>query len=178
VEVSDDFAHRLQLDRIRDGERLDLIAGDQERTAIAERLRLDGLERFEAHVALSREGSTVRAVGRISARLNQSCVVTGEPVPAHVDEPFELAFVPEPSTAQPDEELELGQGDLDVVFHDGAAIDLGSALADTLALSLDPYPRSAGADAALKEAGVVSEEEAGPFGALAQLKRKMEGGEA
>jgi uncharacterized metal-binding protein YceD (DUF177 family) len=175
--VSDTFAHRLQLDRIRDGERLDLVADEQEKKAIAERLRLEGLERFEAHVALAREGSTVRAQGRISARLKQSCVVTGEPVPAHVDEPFELAFVPEPSTAQPDEELELGQGDLDVVFHDGAAIDLGSALADTLALSLDPYPRSAGAEAALKDAGVVSEEEAGPFGALAQLKRKMEGGD-
>ena len=49
-----------------------------------------------------------------------------------------------------------------MVFHDGAAIDLGSAIADTLALSLDPYPRSAGADAALKEAGVLSEERSQP----------------
>jgi hypothetical protein len=38
-------------------------------------------------------------------------------------------------------------------------------------LALDPYPRSAGADAALKEAGVLSEIEAGPFAALAKLKR-------
>ena len=44
-----------------------------------------------------------------------------------------------------------------MVFHDGAAIDLGGAIADTLALGLDPYPRSAGAEAALKEAGVLSE---------------------
>ena len=175
--MSDTFAHRLQLDRIRDGERLDLVADEAERKAIAERLRLDGLERFEAHVALSREGSTVNAKGRILARLDQSCVVTGEPVAAHVDEPFEIAFMPEPSTAAPDEELELGEADLDIVFHDGAAIDLGSALADTLALSLDPYPRSAGAESALKDAGVLSEEEAGPFGALAQLKRRMEGGD-
>ena len=52
----------------------------------------------------------------------------------------------------------------------GAMIDLGEALADTLALSLDPYPRSAGADAALKEAGVMSEEEASPFAILAKLR--------
>lgn len=175
--MTDNFAHRLKLDRIRDGERIDLVADEQERKAIAERLRLDGLKRFEAHVALTREGSTVRAMGRISARLDQSCVVTGDPVPANIDEPFELAFVPEPAPGHPDEEVELGEGDLDLIFHDGAAIDLGSALADTLALSLDPYPRSAGAEAALKDAGVISEEEAGPFGALAQLKRKMEGGE-
>jgi uncharacterized metal-binding protein YceD (DUF177 family) len=176
--LSNDFAHRVALDRIRDGERIDLIADEAERSAVAERLRLDRIERFEAHVALSRDGQSVRATGRISARLDQRCVVTGEPVAAHIDEPFDIAFVPEPPPGKPDEEVELGEGDLDVIFHDGASIDLGSALADTLALSLDPYPRSAGAEAALKEAGVLSEEEAGPFAALAQLKRKMEGGEA
>jgi uncharacterized metal-binding protein YceD (DUF177 family) len=87
-----------------------------------------------------------------------------------VDEPFELVFMPEPATTGPDEEIELGESDCDVVFHDGAAIDLGTAIADTLALSLDPYPRSAAADAALKEAGVLTEEQASPFAALAKLK--------
>ena len=67
--------------------------------------------------------------------------------------------------------MELGERDLDVVFHDGSAIDLGSALADTLALSLNPYPRSAGADAALKEAGVLTEEQASPFAVLAKLRK-------
>ena len=57
---------------------------------------------------------------------------------------------------QPDEEVELVESDCDVVFHDGSAIDLGSAIADTLALGLDPYPRSAGAEAELKEAGVLT----------------------
>jgi len=113
----------------------------------------------------------VRAKGRLVAALDQSCVVTGEPVAAHIDEAFALMFVPEPPVARPDEEVELGQGDLDVVFHDGASIDLGGALADTLALSLDPYPRSAGADAALKEAGVLSEEQASPFAVLAKLRK-------
>jgi uncharacterized metal-binding protein YceD (DUF177 family) len=61
-----------------------------------------------------------------------------------------------------------------VVFHDGATIDLGGAIADTLALALDPYPRSAGADEALREAGVISEAEASPFAVLARLKGKDE----
>jgi len=65
----------------------------------------------------------------------------------------------------------LGPADCDVVFYDEGIIDLGSAIADTLALSLNPYPRSAGADAALKEAGILTEAEAGPFAALAQLKK-------
>jgi uncharacterized metal-binding protein YceD (DUF177 family) len=82
--------------------------------------------------------------------------------------------MPEPPPDHPEEEIELGGGDLDVVFHDGAEIDLGGAIADTLALSLDPYPRSAGADAALKEAGVMTEEQASPFAVLAELKGRKE----
>lgn len=169
--MTDSFAHRLPLNQIRDGERLDLIADDAERRSVAERLGLQSLDRLEAHVALERKGEMVRATGRIRSTLCQNCVVTGDPIDANVDEPFELLFLPEPTSDSHDEEVELGSSDCDTVFHDGSAIDLGSAIADTLALSLDPYPRSPGAEAALKEAGVLSEEEAGPFAALAKLKR-------
>ncbi|HEU4695455.1 MAG TPA: DUF177 domain-containing protein [Sphingomicrobium sp.] len=169
--MTDRFAHHLRLDQIRDGDRLDLVADEAERSAIAGRLGLPELDRLEAHVSLSKTSDVVRAKGRIGASLAQSCVVTSEPVPEHVDEPFQILFTPEPETAHADEEIELGEADCDVVFHDGAAIDLGTAIADTLALSLDPYPRSAGADAALKEAGVLTEEQASPFAALAKLKK-------
>lgn len=169
--MNDRFAHHLRLDQIRDGERFDLVADDAERQAVAERLGLWQLDRLEAHVTLSRVGPAVRAEGRIAAALEQSCVVTNEPVTAHVDEPFALLFIPEPETIGPEEEIELGEEDCDVVFYNGAAIDLGSAVADTLALSIDPYPRSASAGAALKEAGVLTEEQASPFAALAKLKR-------
>ena len=169
--MTDDFAHRLPLNQIRDGERIDLNADEDERKAVADRLALRGLDRLNAHATLERKGEIVRAVGRLKASVRQSCVVTDEPVDAHVDEAFDIHFIPEPRIDSPDEEVELVASDCDVVFHDGAAIDLGSAIADTLALSLDPYPRSAGAMTALKEAGVLSEAEAGPFAALAKLKR-------
>jgi uncharacterized metal-binding protein YceD (DUF177 family) len=169
--MTDRFAHHLRLDQIRDGDRLDLVADEAERSAIAGRLGLPELDRLEAHVSLSKTGDVVRAKGRIGASLAQSCVVTSEPVPEHVDEPFEILFTPEPETAHADEEIELGEADCDVVFHDGAAIDLGTAIADPLALSLEPYPPPAGPDAALKEAGVLTEEQASPFAALAKLKK-------
>jgi uncharacterized metal-binding protein YceD (DUF177 family) len=172
----EDFAHRLTLGRIRDGERIDLLADDAERQAIAKRLDLASLDRLEAHASLLLHGESVRATGRVAASLQQRCVVTGEPVAAHVDEAFEIAFVPEPQVG--DEEIELKPEDCDVVFHDGATIDLGSAIADTLALSLNPYPRSASAETALREAGVLSEEEAGPFAALAQLRKNLAGEES
>ena len=140
---------------------------------MARRLALPSVERLEAHVKLSRAGEVVRAEGRLVAALEQSCVVTGDAVSAHIDEPLLVQFVLEPS-ADPDEEVELDEADCDTVFHDGSAIDLGMAIADTLALSLDPYPRSAGADAALKEAGVLTQEQASPFAVLAGLKRRTE----
>jgi uncharacterized metal-binding protein YceD (DUF177 family) len=168
-----DFAHRLPLDQIREGDRLDIVADGEERAAVADRLGLLSLDRFEAHAMLSRDGQTIRAAGRLKASLEQACVATGDPVPAHLDEAFELRFVPEPKGGKADDEIELGQSDLDTIFHDGSAIDLGGAVTDTLALTLDPYPRSAGADAALKEAGVLTEDEASPFAALAALKEKL-----
>jgi uncharacterized metal-binding protein YceD (DUF177 family) len=169
--MSDRFAHQLRLDQIRDGARLDLSADESERQEIAGRLGLPALDRLEAHVTLSRSGEMVRAEGRVLAALDQDCVVTGDPVRAHVDEPFAILFVREPPDHAPDEEIELGAADCDTVFYDGSAIDLGGAIADTLALSLDPYPRSAGAEAALREAGVFTEQQAGPFAVLAGLKR-------
>lgn len=168
--MSDDFAHQLKIDHIRDGDRLDLTASEAERHTIADRLNLESIGRLEAHAVLERKGVVVQARGRVQASLEQACVVTGDPVPALVDEAFDIVFTPEPEQSRSDEEVELGSADCDVVFHDGSSIDLGAAIADTLALALDPYPRSAGAEAALKEAGVLDEQQAGPFAALAALK--------
>nr|WP_245198028.1 DUF177 domain-containing protein [Sphingomonas kaistensis] len=156
---------------MRDGQRVDYHADEAERAAVAERLDLLGLDRLEAVVTLRAEGEKVRAEGRLRASVTQACVATGEPVPATVDEPITLLFMPEPSGTA-DEEVELSAEDLDVIFHDGREIDLAAAIADELSLALDPYPRSAGAEDALKEAGVLSEEQAGPFAALAALKGK------
>ena len=169
--MRDDFAHRLRLDTVAPGQRLDLVADETERQAVAERLRLASLERLEAHAVLERDGPQVRARGRVKAALEQSCIATGDPVAEHVDEPFDIKFVPAPVDGVPDDEIELGAEDCDVVFYDGQAIDLGEAIADTLALAMQPYPRSPDAEHALKEAGVLSEAEAGPFAALAKLKR-------
>ena len=173
--MSDPFAQPLPIDRIRDGERLDVTADEAARTRIAERLGLTRLDRLEAHVVLERNGANILAKGRVLASLDQSCVITSEPVAAHIDEPFEVKFVPEPTVATPDEEIELAADDCDIMFHDGATIDLGAAVADSLALALDPYPRSTAAAAALKEAGVMSEAEASPFAVLAKLKGGDEG---
>ena len=172
--MTDRFAHQIRIDQIADGTRLDLSADERERKAIAARLGLPSLARLEAHAVLTRTNDSVRAEGRLSAALEQHCVITGDPVAAHIDEPFAVQFIREQG-AGPHDEIELGEEDCDTIFYEGGTIDLGAAIADTLALSLDPYPRSASADAALKESGILTEQQAGPFAALAQLKKGSDG---
>ena len=171
-----DFGHRLTLDRIRDGDRLDLVADADERAAVAARLDLPSLERLDAHAVLRRDGDTVHASGRVKASLEQRCVATGEALAVRIDEAFDLRFIPEYKTAGGDEEFELGADELDTLFHDGLVIDLGAAIADSLALGLDPYPRSPDAAETLRHAGVIPEDEARPYSALSALKGMLDKG--
>jgi len=170
-----EFSRPVALDALGGApRRFEIEANEAERAALAERFGLLALDALTADVALVREGQEVRAEGHVHARATQSCVATGAPVPAEVDAPLGLVFRPLVE-ARPDEEIELGEEELDVVFYEGGAIDLGEAAAQTLYLALDPYPRSPDAEAALRAAGVKSEEEAGPFGALAGLKDRLSG---
>jgi uncharacterized metal-binding protein YceD (DUF177 family) len=143
-----------------------------ERAALAKRFGLLALDRLEAEVTLKPEGAAYLAEGRLLGAAVQACVATGEPVVASIEEDFRIRFVAE-AGHDADAELELDADDCDTLFHDGRAIDLGEAVAQSFALALDPFPRSANADAALKAAGVKDESEAGPFGALAALKDKL-----
>ena len=169
-----EFSRPVRIDTLGSEPRTLAVEADEpEREALARRFGLVAIDRLTAEAALERKGEDVVATGRIEAAVTQSCVASGEPVQAAVDEPFELLFRPMPASGRPDEEVELSEGELDVIFYEGGAVDVGEAVAETLALSLDPYPRAPGSEEALKAAGVKSEEEAGPFGALASLRDKL-----
>lgn len=176
-----EFARPHRLDQIGAGaSEVAIRAEPAERTALAERFGLLAIDSLDARYRLRREASGVRASGHVSAAVVQACVVTGDPVPARVEEDFEIRFLPEPGETA--DEVEVSADECDTVFYSGGAIDLGEAAAETLALALDPFPRSAEAALALKQAGVLTEEEAaaaaqeaGPFGALSALKGRLEG---
>jgi uncharacterized metal-binding protein YceD (DUF177 family) len=166
-----EFSRPERLDAIGAGDRQVAVAADaDERAALARRFRLPAVARLEGDFTLRREATGVRVRGRVTGAVTQACSVTGEPLPATADEVVDLLFVPQPTEGG--DEIELGDDSIDVVFYDGGTIDLGETAAETLALALDPFPRGPNADAALRNAGVLSEGEAGPFGALAALLKK------
>lgn len=167
--MTPEFSRPVRIDTIGEGSRSIAIEADEaERAALATRFGLIALDSLSADAVLRREGDAILAEGRMRAVATQACVASGAPVPAKVDEGFNLRFVPE-SEADADE-IELAPEDWDTIDYSGGAIDLGEAVAETLALGLDPFPRAPEADAILKEAGVLSEDEAAeassPFAAL------------
>lgn len=169
-----EFSRPVRVDTLGSEPRRQRIEADEgERVALAKRFDLLGIGRLAAEALLARDGLDVTAEGRIEGEVTQSCVATGVPVEERIDAPFRLVFRPAPEEGRPDEEIELSPSELDVVFYEGDAIDLGEAAAETLALALDPYPRTPDAEEALRAAGVKTEAEAGPFGALAGLRDKL-----
>ncbi|HEX6376923.1 MAG TPA: DUF177 domain-containing protein [Allosphingosinicella sp.] len=165
-----EFSRRYRLDALSvDPRSVEIEAEPAEREALARRFGLVAVAALTAEAELRRSGENVAAAGRLRARVTQSCIATAEPVEAAVEEDFRVDFRPPPAVDR-EEEIELGESELDVVFYEGGAVDLGEAVAQTLLLALDPYPRSAAAEAALREAGVESEAEArakpSPFAGL------------
>lgn len=167
-----EFSRPVRLDTLGDGaRRIAIEAKEPERIALSRRFGLLAIDRLEAEAELHSVGEVVLASGRLRAAVTQACVASGEPVEAKIDEPFTLKFVPE--TAVGEDEVELGEDDLDVIGFEGSAIDLGEAAAQTLVLALDPFPRAPDADRVLRDAGVIGEQDAGPFAVLKGLKDKL-----
>ncbi len=166
-----EFSRTVRIDTLGEAPRTMEIAADEpERAALAERFDLVAIERLSAELSLSRKGEAVAASGTLRAAVTQSCVVTDGPVPAEIDESFAIEFRPQPR-AGAEEEIELGEEEMDIVFYDGAMIDVGEAVAETLSLALDPYPRSPEAEEALREAGIKDEAQAARAGAEAKAAR-------
>ena len=174
MNAAPEFSRPVPIDTLGSAPReMSIGANEAERAALASRFGLLEIERLSAEAAVTRNGDHVVATGTLSAKVAQSCVATGEPVEETVDEEFRIEFRPQPAGTSDADEIELGEGELDVVFYDGSSIDVGEAVAETLSLSLQPFPRAPNAEEALREAGVQNEGEAGAFGALAALRDKL-----
>ncbi|MFN5819707.1 MAG: YceD family protein, partial [Novosphingobium sp.] len=124
-----------------------------------------------ARVELVREAAGASATGRLTGEIVQSCAVSGEDLPVSIDEPVNLHFVPAGADSAPDEEIELEADELDEIEFEGGLFDLGEALAQTLALAIDPYAVGPNAEEARRKAGLLDKDTRGPFAALAALKK-------
>lgn len=170
---STEFSRSFDVRQV-EGKAVRLIANEAERAALARRFALVSIGKVEADILLERDGRAVKAKGTLSADIVQSCAVSGEDLPVTINESLSFRFVPQAVDHTPDEEIELGADDCDEIEYSGTFFDLAEAVAQSLALAIDPFATGPGADQARHRGGILGEEASGPFAALAALKKKKD----
>ena len=166
-----EFSRLIDIRKI-DGKALDVVATPAECAALALRFSLVSIGGLTARVQLVRDGEVVLANGRLVADIVQACAISAEDLPVRIDEPLALRFLSENAVAVPiSEEEELSADACDEIPFEGDRLDLGEALAQSLALAIDPFATGPEADAIRQKAGLIDEGLAGPFAALAKLKK-------
>lgn len=163
---------RMVRSRPHPPETLTITANADERTALAKRFGVIGIDALSADLSLTPDGDGVAAKGRMSAELVQNCAVSGEDFATRIEEPLDLRFVPAGSIETSEDEIELASDAADEIEFDGDSFDLGEAIAQSLGLAIDPYAEGPGADEARSAAGLT--DDAAPRGPLADLLEGLE----
>lgn len=154
-----EFSRPFAVDALPAGGRSFAIeATARECAAVARRLGLVALHRLRAEGTVSPTGGDgVRMAGRLTAEVEQTCVVTLEAFAAEIQAPFETIFsrsVREDDAPSRDAHaIDADRGDFGAAscaeeFYEpleGDGIDLGEAVTQQLAIELELYPRKPGA---------------------------------
>ena len=140
-----------------------LDASPEECAALAARMLLPAVHSLRCEFRLTDETrGHFGACGHLRARITQTCVITLEDFDIEIDEMFQIHFVP-----AGEETAVIDPEDDDDLPYQGNTIDLGEAAAEQLALTLDPYPRSPGAELPAE----AQEDAPHPFAALGALRK-------
>ncbi|HLG87864.1 MAG TPA: DUF177 domain-containing protein [Alphaproteobacteria bacterium] len=166
-----EFSRPIAVDRLSSVEFVEAIEADSgERARLAERFGLVSLDRLDASVRIRRrEGGNVRVAGQLAADIVQTCVITLEPFPSHIEDSFTVEYTEAPPEAKQDLSLDLEYETPEPI--EGGIIDVGELVAQHLSLALDPHPRAPGAelDQRWSDSG---QNEPSPFAVLEKLKRE------
>ena len=176
-----EFSRLVDVDEIRDGKtvREKITANLEECAALARRFDLQEITSLKADVCVTSKGGLVYLVdGKLTADIVQSCVVTVEPVPAHIEESFEVYCADASAIPVVSNDMEHDASDdedMPEPLIDGK-IDIGELTAQYLSLAIDPYPHAEGVR--VEEDGTVwrehdendKPEKPNPFAVLKDLK--------
>ena len=172
-----ELSRPLRVDKISAGGMAeDIVANAQERKKLTARFGLLDISKLEASLNIDPERGRMLAVtGTFNADVVQECVVTLEPVAAHIADTIDVLFAPaamlDKGAGPP--HFDSGEEDVPEPIVNGV-IDLGELVAQHLAIALDPYPRKAGVS--LPETAFKGEsaapQPANPFATLVDFKKK------
>lgn len=148
----------------------------EERVELARELDIVSCEGLKVSYVIKPQGKgCYNFSGKLDAEVTQACVVSLEPVPAKLSEPFSIEVGP------PEALLDEApaEGDLvvssvpDVEPIEDGRIELGKMIYGVLSAALEPYPRKSGVEFDWVDPKLAADPEAAsPFAALAKLKPK------
>ena len=167
-----EFARPIRIDRLPD-EPAFVEASAEERAALAKRFGVVALTMLTGEAMLERLGEGIRVTGSIRARIEQDCAVSGDTFATDIAEDFALLYLDQLPTRSDEDEYELSEDELDHLVLEGDAVDVGEAMAQTLAMAIDPYARGPNADVARLEAGLESDEDRPASGPLAEALKAI-----
>lgn len=117
-------------------------------------------------------GGAYRLRGRVTARGEQACIVSLEPVAASLDEPFDVEFWPDLPASEGGEDKTILDA-RDVEHLENGTVSVGRIIFETISAGLEPYPRKVGAEFSWTDPVGAVPEKVSPFAALAKLKDKL-----
>lgn len=183
IDATPEFSRIVQLDQLVGGVLVvKLDPSQKELDALAERFDVDALSALTGKVELSLlPNDDVLMNASFQARVKQQCSVTLQPMESEVSTMFSTTYTenPDPNWGHDEEEFEDVDEDIEPpeAIIDGK-IDIGEAVAEQLALEIDPFPRVQDAtfdgfstDPGGENAPVP--EKKNPFAVLEQLKTKQ-----
>ena len=136
---------------------------ESECAALAARFGFAAVARLSARLKVKRAGpGHWNVTGRLQAEVTQLCGVTGEPVPESVDFTIEERYC---RASEEGTDIDVSLDGFEPLVY--GAIYLGEVVAQTLAISVNPCPRSVDAPHSF---AVGESEKEHPFAGLAALK--------
>jgi len=163
-----------------DPKKFRIVASESERQSLVERFALVSLDKLEADIAIKNKGvgAGVLIWGQLKASFSQRCIVSLGEVPEILDVPFELLLVdPEMANRMDEEESYLDPDAPEYDALEGDIIEVGEVVAQTLSISMEPYPKASDAVIKAPKNTKVSLnepelEKPNPFSVLSKLKDK------
>lgn len=157
-------------------------ADEADHAAIAEALNVLSVQKIKATMRIHRTKNSVRVRGHVDAVVEQSCVVTLEPVRQSFQEIIDRTFVTRSSDIDPvfnkmnlNREMLIDPDEIDPpeIIENGR-LDLAAIALEHVIVGIDLYPRAPDADLTDVAAPAFVETDAAeresPFAALAKLK--------
>ncbi len=157
------------------GLEVERAATPEERESIARTLELVACTSLLARYTVSPRGEGhFRLSGKLAATVEQTCVVTLEPLTNQISESYSVDFWPENELPAPEGGLVDVHEEPDMEPILAGRIEVGRIIFECLAGAIDLFPRKPGAtfEHPSDSTDARGSESSGPFAALARIRQK------